>query len=281
MLAPRFELHRPDTLEAALRLLADLGDDAAPYAGGTELLVAMKARVLRYAHIVDLKGIASLKGVRALPGGGISIGALTTHHQLCGDPLVRAQFPAYAELSTDVANIRVRVAGTLGGNLCFAEPHADPPALLCALDAQLRLVSPRGERTVPMREFILGEFTTAREPDELLVSVDLPALPAGAQAAYRAFGHLERPAAGVAVVREPSGAWRAWAGAVSGQPVRLEATEHAGQGLSGEQAVLAMEQAAVKEAEGIDMHDDIHGSAEYKRHLVSVLVRRAAQACQP
>lgn len=264
MLPARFELHRPDTVAGALALLAAHGDDATAYAGGTELLVAMKARVLRYAHVVDLKRIATLRGVSERPDGTIVIGALSTHHELAHDPLIRAKLPAYAALSADVANIRVRVAGTLGGNLCFAEPHADPPPLLCALGASIVLTGESGERTVPMAGFILGEFTTARADGELLVRIEIPPLPQGARAAYKAFGHLERPAAGVAAVRLPDGTWRFWAGAVSGRPVWL------GNSL----------EAALAAAPDVEAHDDMHGSAEYKRHLLGVLARRAATACE-
>jgi carbon-monoxide dehydrogenase medium subunit len=282
MLPPRFELHRPGSVAEALALLARLGEASSPYAGGTELLVAMKARVLRYDHVVDLKRIAALRGVCEADDGSIVIGALSTHHELAGDPLILARLPAYAELSGNIANIRVRVAGTLGGNLCFAEPHADPPAMLCALQARLRLAGPAGERVLAMHEFVLGEFTTAREDGELLLSIEIPPLPAGARAAYRAFGHLERPAAGVAAIALPDGPgrqWRFWAGAVSGCPQRLPGVEAAARGLDGSAALQAIERAAGIEAESLEVHDDIHGSAEYKRHLVAVLARRAAQAC--
>ncbi|MGE0874299.1 MAG: xanthine dehydrogenase family protein subunit M [Burkholderiales bacterium] len=264
MLPARFAFHRPQTVAEALALLAAHGEEATAYAGGTEILVAMKARVLRYAHVVDLKRIAELHGIVEQVDGTLSIGALATHHQLATDPLVRARLPAYAELSGNVANIRVRVAGTLGGNLCFAEPHADPPALLCALKAVAILRGPQGERRVPMAEFIVGEFTTLRREGELLVRIEIPPMAAGARAAYRAFGHLERPAAGVAALRGADGAWEFWAGAVSGRPV-----------------MLARDPGEVESAAAaLDATDDMHGSAEYKRHLVTVLARRAAQACE-
>lgn len=263
MLPARFALHRPARVEEALALRAQHGDDAAFYAGGTELLVAMKARVLRYPHVIDLKRIDALRGITVREDGTLVIGALATHHAIATHPQVRACQPAYAALSADVANIRVRAAGTLGGNLCFAEPHADPPALLCALGARVVLAGDDGERTLPMREFILGEFTTARADGELLLRVEIPPLAAGARAAYRAFGQLERPAVGVAALREPGGRVRLWVGALAGRPMPLAcAPEEAGDA-----------------ARALEAHDDLHGSAEYKRHLVGVLARRAAEAC--
>jgi carbon-monoxide dehydrogenase medium subunit len=263
MLPARFALHRPETIDKALALLAEHGEDATPYAGGTEVLVAMKARVVRYAHVVDLKRIEALRGISERSDGTIVVGALATHHQLATHPLIREKLPAYAELSGNIANIRVRVAGTLGGNLCFAEPHADPPPLLCALGASIVLVRPSGERSVAMAQFIEGEFTTARREGELLVRVEIPAPERGTRAAYRSFGQLERPAAGVAALRLPGGEWRFWAGAVGAKPV-----------------LLARRPQDLDEAAGrIEAHDDLHGSAEYKRHLVSVLAQRAMAAC--
>jgi len=282
MLPARFELHRPQTVEEALALLARLGDEASAYAGGTELLVAMKARVLRYAHVVDLKRVAGLAEITLRSDGTLSIGALCTHRTIAAHRLVREHQPAYAELSANVANIRVRAAGTLGGNLCFAEPHADPPALLSALGAELCLVGSEGARRLPVCDFLLGEFSTARQEGELLLSIEIPAPSLGQRAAYRSFGHLERPAAGVAVVRVNGAegpAWRAWVGSVSARPTQLLEAERAVRGLDGVAAVKTLEQAAEREAQTLPVHDDIHGSAEYKRHLVSVLVRRAAEAC--
>ena len=262
MLPARFELHRPESIADALALLAEHGEDATFYAGGTELLVAMKARVLRYAHVVDIKRIGALHGI-AERSGALHVGALATHHQIANHPLVLQHFASYAALSRDIANIRVRVAGTLGGNLCFAEPHADPPALLCALDARVVLAGPDGERVVPMTEFIVSEFTTARADGELLVRVEIPRMQEGAKVAYRAFGHLERPAVGVAALRVRDGRWRFWVGAIAGRPTMLECEP-------GEVADATRE---------MEAHDDLHGSAEYKRHLVGVLAKRAAQAC--
>lgn len=280
MLPRRFNLHRPARIEDAVELLAEYGDDASPYAGGTELLIAMKARVLSYAHIVDLKGIAELRGVSARSDGGLSIGALATHHELANDPLVRERLPAYALLSSNVANIRVRATGTLGGNLCFAEPHADPPAMLCALNAELVLASPAGERRMPLAEFILGELSTARATDEVLARIEVPGLPAGARAAYRAFGHLERPAVGVAAVAVPLGKgyeWRLRVGSICGRPAALPGLENAMRGLPAADALAALAEGAEQAAADVEADDDIRGSAEYKRHLVGVLARRAAR----
>ncbi|MBE0616188.1 MAG: FAD binding domain-containing protein [Burkholderiales bacterium] len=281
MLPARFELHRPDSLATALALLDEYGEDASPYAGGTELLIAMKARVVRFAHIIDIKRIAELRGIVARDDGGLSIGALCSHHELANDPIVRKHAPAYARLSANIANIRVRVAGTLGGNLCFAEPHADPPALLCALGAEVCLAGSRGMRKLPLQDFILGELSTVRTDQELLVRIEVPGQPEGARAAYRAFGHLERPAAGVAAVAKPEGkgyAWRFFAGSMCGRPTALTLLEDAMAGQPPAEALESLERTAQAAVEHIETYDDLRGSADYKRHLVTVLALRSARA---
>lgn len=280
MLPARFELHRPASLAEALRLLTTL-EDATAYAGGTELLVAMKARVLRYANVVDIKHLPELRGVR-MDEDKLFIGALCTHRQLARDALVKQHFPAYAELSDNVANIRVRAAGTIGGNLCFAEPHADPPALLCALNASVLLVGPDGSRQLPLSDFILGEFTTAREEHELMLGLEIPLPPTGQRAAYRAFGHLERPAAGVAAVLDMDQGgprWRFWTGAICSPALRLTALEEQCQGVPLAEVSGRIQACAGAIVEQLPAQDDLHGSAEYKRHLVGVLAQRAAEAC--
>ncbi len=285
MRAKRFFLHRPRSLADALALKAEHGEAATFHAGGTELLVALKAHVLRYEHVIDLKQIAELQGVRLRDDGTIGIGALTTHDAIANDPIVRDSLPGYAELSEHVANIRVRMAGTLGGVLCFAEPHADAPTMLCALDAWVVLAGPAGEREVPSRDFHLGEFVTARADDEILASIEIAPQSAGTRSAYRCFGHTERPAVGVAAVWSTDNArtLSLWAGAISARPTRLARAEQAAAELAADLPAAEiwrhLHPAVAADAQAIDAHDDLHGGADYKRHLVSVLAERALKAC--
>lgn len=278
MLLPRFALHRPRTVGEAVALLGRHGDDATIYAGGTELLLAMKLRVLRYGHLVDIKTIPELAQV-ALAGGELTIGALATHHALARHPLLLRHLPAYAALSAAVANVRVRVAGTLGGNLCFAEPHADPPALLAALGARVCLEGPDGVREIPVGEFVLGAFDTARRGDEVLTRIAVPVAPR--RVAYERFAHLERPAAGVAAVLALTPDGRAietasvWVGAVGPRPAPAPAVGErvAGVPLTALEEVLP--EAARRGAEACAVDEDVHGGEDYKRHLVRVLIERA------
>ncbi|MGE4239966.1 FAD binding domain-containing protein [Ramlibacter sp.] len=283
----QFTLHRPQSLAAALALKAELGDAAAFHAGGTELLIALKARVLRYEHVIDIKRVPELNGIRLRSDGTLSIGALCTHHRIANDETVRAMLPGYAELSEHVANIRVRVAGTLGGVLCFAEPHADAPTMLCALDAWVVLAGVDGERDVPSRDFHLGEFATAKRDDELLVSIEVAPQSEGTRSAYRCFGHTERPAVGVAAVWSTDNPQRLslWAGALTAAPVRLARAEAAASEIAPDapraDVWAALRQAVAEDAQSIATHDDLHGGADYKRHLVTVLAQRALEACLP
>lgn len=287
MRPPRFELHRPTSLAQAIALKAEFGDAAAFHAGGTELLIALKARVLSYEHVIDIKRVDELRGIRLRSDGTLSIGALCTHHAIANDPLVRELLPGYAHLSDHVANIRVRMAGTIGGVLCFGEPHADAPTMLCALDAWVVLAGPQGQREVPSREFQEGEFATVRQDDEILVSIEIAPQSPGTRSAYRCFGHTERPAVGVAAVWSSDGWQRLslWAGAITASPTRLAQAEEAAARLAPdlppEEIWRALAPAVTADAAGIDAHDDLHGGADYKRHLVTVLAQRAIEACLP
>ena len=179
MKLPPFTVHRPGSVGQASRLLADLGDDAAAYCGGTELLLAMKLGLASYEHLVDLKRVYGLRGIAA-DGGITRIGAATTHHEIETSAALRARYPEMSAMISQVANLRVRIVGTLGGNLCFADPHSDPASFLMAAGATL--VCQRGEATrrIPAAGFLTGLYETALAPGELLVAVELPARPAPA-----------------------------------------------------------------------------------------------------
>jgi carbon-monoxide dehydrogenase medium subunit len=272
-----FTHHRPAGLHAVFDILAKHGDDAAVYAGGTELLLALKARVLRYEHLIDLKRVKELGGVR-VENDFIGIGALATHYRIANDPVVLASIPEYASLSDGIANIRVRVAGTLAGNLSFAEPHSDPPALLAAMGATVQLVSADSERSVPVSEFIAGEFTTMREDNELISEVRVPVTQPNEAFRFRSFGHLERPAVNVAVgCKNDDGktAFRIWLGAIGDHPIHAEKVETALRGVPRASLRDVLPAATEEFTSGLSATSDLHGSADYKRHLASVLMQRA------
>jgi carbon-monoxide dehydrogenase medium subunit len=276
MLGP-LTIHQPDTVQAAARLRAQLGDDAAVYAGGSELLLVMKEGLGRWRHLIDVKGIEPLRELTG-SGDGLAIGAAVTHRRIERSPLVRAHAPLLAEMAVQVANVRVRTVGTLGGNLCFAEPHSDPATALLALDAHAVLAGPGALRALPLRDFLTGSYETALGPDEILLRIEVPAPPPGAAGSYLKFGFHERPTVGVAVLVVPAGARvreaRVAVGCLGPVPARLLDLEA---GLAG--APLAALEAGVDARDGglagLDVVSDLHGSAGYKREVAAVLVSRA------
>ncbi len=281
MLRP-FSLHQPLTLSEVGALLQQYRDDAVLYAGGTELLLVMKEGLLRPRHVVDLKRIPDLD-VIADADGTLDIGATTRHRTVETSPLVHARCPLVSEVARHVANVRVRNMGTVGGNLAFADPHSDLATLFLALDTSLLLWSSRGIRELPLGEFVREAYQTAREDDEVLTTVRLRPWPPGTTATYIKFGVYERPTLGVAVAMVPAhanapAALRLAVGCVGPVPQRLHTLEAQAMGESPSHLAAHAAELSAWAAEEVEAVDDRHGSAEYKRELTRVFVRRALQA---
>jgi carbon-monoxide dehydrogenase medium subunit len=277
MLRP-FELHRPATVAEASALLA-ARPDASLYAGGTELLLLMKAGFLRPADVIDLKRIPALGGL-VERDDALAIGATVTHRTLERSPLVRARWPLVAGVAAHVANVRVRNVGTVGGNLAFADPHSDLGTLFLVFDATVGLASAAGSRELPLSDFVRGPYETARAADEVLTGVRLRAWPAGTTGVYVKFGLHERPTLGLALALtldedERVTAARLAVGCVSPRPHRLEAAERA---LVGAPLGARADDVAGLVADAVDPVGDLHGGADYKRELTRVFVRRALRA---
>ena len=278
---PRFTYVRPTTLAEAFEAHDAAGGDAAWYAGGTELLQLMKMGLASFGTLIDLKAIDELRGIEVGEDGTLRIGAGATHREIERDETIARRLPALAALEAHVANIRVRNQGTIGGNLCFAEPHSDPAAFLLACGASVRLASARGGRDVAMEDFIVSPFTTVRELDEIAVAVLVPPATAGEGRAYEKAKFRERPAVSVAVrIRLADGAVtdaRVAIGAMTDVPIRVSGAEAALDGVAGTAAGLrdGLAAAAAALAE-LDAVGDLDGSPDYKRHLAGVLLGRAA-----
>lgn len=273
MLLPPFALHRPSTVAEALAALTE-HEEAAIYMGGTELLLLMKLGMARPEHLVDCKGVA---GLDALTVGAdeIRIGAAVTHRRVERDPLVAAALPALVQMTRQVANVRVRNAGTLAGNICFAESHSDPATLLLALDARVVLAGAAGTRELPLEQFVLGPLQTALREGELMTEIVVPLPASGSSVLYRRLAVKERPAANVAVlVGGSAGTTRVVIGAAGPKPVRAAAAEahlEAGEP-DGRTATVRYALADV------NAYDDGDGSAEYKTHVAGVLLDRALRS---
>lgn len=276
---PPFELHRPTGLAEASELLASLGPEAQVYAGGTELLLLVRAGLADARHLVDVKRLPGLGGiVRSDPDDVLRIGATTTHARVARSPDVAAVAPALVAAESALGNVRVRTTGTLGGNLCFAEPHGDPGTVLLAHEARVTLHGLRGARTLPLDEFLLGMLETAREPEEILTHVELP-LRRFDGSAYLRFASAERPTAGVAVLLNANAGRmrdvRIAVGCVGPRPMRLRAAEEAATGLPLDARDYDLESVGQAAAAELQPASDAYGPADYKRALVATLVARA------
>jgi carbon-monoxide dehydrogenase medium subunit len=271
-----FELHRPETVDEAIRLLGE-DADAKVIAGGHSLLPAMKLRLTAPTALVDLGRIAGLDGIER-EGDRLTIGALATHAAVAASETVRSACPVLAETAALIGDRQVRNRGTIGGSLAHADPGADYPTVVTALEATIVVVGPEGEREVPAGGFFSGVFETALRPGELVTTVLVPATPSGTGAAYLKHPH---PASGYAVVSAAAvvaleggtcSRARLVIGGATGTPLAVPVDGLAGQAISG--AAIAAATAGVGEALG-DALSDTYASAEYRRHLAGVLARRA------
>ncbi len=277
----RFIVHQPRSVTEASAMLSRFGLDAAIYAGGTELLVVMKERLAHFPHLIDIKRIPGLAEISYdAERRTLAIGAAARHRDLERSPLVRERYPALAEMEAAVANVRVRAAGTIGGNLCFAEPHSDPATMLTALDARLTLTSASGTREVPMRAFITGLMETDRRHDEVLTSIAVPEPGPRTGVAYERFKLHERPTAAVAAVitveRTTIVDARIVAGSVGERPQRLPETEAFLREQPAAEPSVRAASDVIRDEVGIV--DDAFESEAYKRQLARTVGYRAIVA---
>jgi len=259
-------------------MLTHYGEDAGIYAGGTELLLAMRHQALNYRHLIDLKVVPGLDSIE-VRDGSLEIGATSTHRSVERSALVRQNQPALAEMESQVANVRVRAAGTLGGNLCFAEPHSDPATLLLVLGGAVKVESAAGTREIPVGGLIEGAYTSNLLPGEILTKITVPCAKPNHRAGYMKFQVHERPTLGLGLWLETPDDGRTFTsarvavGCVCPFPTRgLDAEKL----LTGprEDVQKRMPEAADAIADVADLVDDHEGSAEYKRHLIQVFLRR-------
>jgi carbon-monoxide dehydrogenase medium subunit len=273
----KFTIHQPKTVSEASEMLAEFGEQGRLYAGGTELLLAMKHDLLRYQHLVDVKTIPELNKIE-LKNAAVMIGGTATHRSIERSSIVRDSLPVFADMETHVANVRVRACGTLGGNLCFAEPHSDPATLLVALGAKAHIQGKSSSKTIGIEQLITGSYETSLGADEILTRVEIPVLSKTQRAAYLKFQLKERPTLGLALVLDVEGEQIKKAttvvGSVSAVPTQSEKTD---QLLAGSRADVEKRLADAGQAlaEAADPIDDLEGGADYKRHLIGVFLRRA------
>jgi CO/xanthine dehydrogenase FAD-binding subunit len=275
---PRFDYHAPRSVDEAVALLARYGGDAKVLAGGQSLMPLLNFRLARPAALVDVNRIPDLAYVRE-ENGTLALGAMTRQRTIEFSPVVARRLPLLVEATRWVGHLPIRSRGTIGGSIAHADPSAEYPAVLTALDGEVVVQGPRGRRTLGPAALFETYLTTRLAPDELLVEVRLPASPPGAGHAFEEFArrHGDFAIVGIAALVVRDGARCAAARLASAGagpvPVRLRAAE----------AILerdglgeaAIEAAAARAAELVQPDADVHASAEYRRHLTSVLTARA------
>jgi carbon-monoxide dehydrogenase medium subunit len=267
----------------ACSLLKQHSGEAKVFAGGTHVTILMKQGLFEPKTLVNIKNIQDLKGVRYDSSEGLIIGALTTHRDLETSALVQEKFPVLCEAEREVANIRVRNMGTVGGNLASGEPLTDLAQIFIALDGKVKIAGPNGERTIAVEELFLDFYTTSLNEDEILTQVVLPPLPMRSGLEYIRFSSssvVDKPSVGVAVrltlaeVKDSIENARIVLGCVGPTPVRARKAEEnlTGKNISAELAAEAGKIAAQE----CQPTDDLRGSEQYKRAIVGTLVKRSA-----
>ncbi len=278
MIPGPFAYHRPKSVSEAVGLLADLGEEARPLAGGHSLIPMMKLRLAQPEHLVDLGGIADLRGVRA-EGGDVVIGAMTTQAELVASELLARHLPLIRETALVIADPQVRYVGTLGGNVANGDPGNDMPAVMMCLGAAYELAGKGGGRRIAAREFYQGAYVTALEPGELLTAVRIPVPAAGHGWAYeklkRKIGDYATAAAAV-VLTLAGGKVAACSIALTNVAETALWAEEAAKAVVGSTLDAAAVKKAVAAAEAITSPaSDNRGPAHYRTKMAGVMVARA------
>lgn len=277
-----FELATPRSLQQAIALLDPEDPDIRPVGGGTAIMLMMKAGVLRPTRLVSLKDVEPEHArISVGPNGELNIGGLARLAQLEHSRDVREGWPLLARTLRTLSNVRVRNVATIGGNLAHADPHMDMPPVLSALGAEVTVTGPNGQRTLPVEALATGYYETVLARNELISKVSVPAQ-AGRPAAYMKVttrASHDWPALGVAVVLDMHGERIGHAsvivGAATDRPTRLDAAEAILRGAVPDAATLA--RAGEAGAASLDIVGDPHGSASYKKHLLTVYLGRAVR----
>ncbi|MBR1218303.1 xanthine dehydrogenase family protein subunit M [Bradyrhizobium sp. U87765 SZCCT0131] len=280
MIPGPFSYHRPASVADAVKLLSSLGSEARPIAGGHSLIPMMKLRLATPEHLIDLHGIAALRGIRR-DGNAIVIGAMTTQHDLLASALIGETLPILHEAANLIADPQVRYLGTVGGNVANGDPGNDMPALMITLGASYRLEGGQGTRDVPAADFYQGAYFTALEPGEILTAITVPVPPEGHGSAYeklkRKVGDYATAAAAVVLTMAGGKVATCAIGLtnLSETPLRADDAAHAVIGTSLDAAALAKAAAAARAI--MAPAADARGPVAYRKHVGGIMVMRALQ----
>ena len=278
MIPGPFAYHRPASVKEAVSLLGSLGEDARAIAGGHSLIPMMKLRLASPAHLIDLAGVADLKGIHE-DGRDVVIGAMTTQHEVIGSELLAKKVPILRETSFLIADPQVRYVGTLGGNVANGDPGNDMPAVMMCLNASYHAAGKSGERRIAAREFYQGAYFTALEPGEIVTAIRIPAPAAGHGYAYeklkRKVGDYATAAAAVVLTMSGGKVTSSSIGLTNVAETPLWA-EEAAKILTGSTLDAATVKKAVTAAEAITSPaTDGRGPAAYRTKMAGVMLTRA------
>jgi carbon-monoxide dehydrogenase medium subunit len=278
MIPGPFSYHRPATVADAVKLLSTLGDEARPLAGGHSLVPMMKLRLASPEHLVDLHGIAGLKGIRR-DGNRIVIGAMTTQHDLLASDDIAKSLPILQETAALIADPQVRYMGTIGGNVANGDPGNDMPALMLTLGASYRLEGPNGAREVAATEFYQGAYFTALEPGEILTAISIPAPAAGSGYAYeklkRKIGDYATAAAAVMLTMANGKVASCAIGLTNLHETPLLAVDAAKAVIGTSLDAASLKKAAAAAEAIMSPASDARGPVEYRKHVGGIMVTRA------
>jgi carbon-monoxide dehydrogenase medium subunit len=280
MIPGSFSYHRPASVADAVKLLSDLGEDARPLAGGHSLVPMMKLRLATPTHLVDLHGIATLKGIRR-DGDSLVIGAMTTQHDLLASDEIGSALPILHEAALLIADPQVRYRGTIGGNVANGDPGNDMPALMMTLGASYRLEGPGGVRDVAAAEFYQGAYFTALEPGEILTSVAIPVPAAGHGYAYeklkRKVGDYATAAAAVVLTMTGGKVATCAIGLTNVHETPLLAADAAKAAIGTSLDAATLKKVAAAAEAIMAPAADARGPVEYRKHVGGIMVTRALQ----
>ncbi len=277
MLPARFEYHRPDTLEEAIALLDQYGEDGKVLSGGMSLIPLMKLRFAAPGHLIDINRIAELSGI-ADADGWLHVKAVTRHNELGASETVAARYPAMAAAAPQIADPIVRNLGTIGGSLAHADPAGDWGSVMLALGGRVVARSGAGERTIPVDELLESTFTTTLQPNELITEVQVPAPSARSGGTYlkleRKVGDFATVGVAVQLALDDGHIASAGIGLTAVGPRNVKASEAEASLQGAEPTEAAFAEAGRLAAQAAEPASDLRGSSDYKRHVVEVFVRR-------
>jgi CO/xanthine dehydrogenase FAD-binding subunit len=279
MKPPRFDYLVPRTIDEALGILAEHGEQAKVLAGGQSLVPLLNFRLVRPAHLVDLNEVPGLAGIRA-EDGRLAIGAMTRQRAVESSGLVSERCPLLHEAMPLIGHVQIRNRGTIGGSLAHADPAAELPAVVAALEGEVVLQSARGRRVLSAADFFVGYLTTAAEPAELLVEVRLPVMPPRTGSAFlevsRRHGDFALVGVAATVTLDGAGVCTAARVALTGVgPTPVVARDAVRALVGAPPSPEALEDVARRVAEALRPDSDLHASSEYRKHVGGVLARRA------